>query len=79
MTKDSGFLKLQISDFVKGLIVAVLGAVFAIIQPLISSGHLVFDWKYIGTIALGAAISYLFKNWLTSNTGDFLGKDKPTP
>lgn len=79
MKKDSGIFKLQISDFVKGLLVAIGGAIFAVIQPLIASGHLVFDWKYIGTISLGAALSYLAKNFLTNNKGEVLTKDKPVP
>jgi len=79
MKTDSGFLRLQMQDLFKGLVVAVGGAVFAIIQPLITTGQFHFDWKYIGTIALGAAISYLGKNFLTNNRGQILAKDVPKP
>ena len=77
--KDSGFLRLQMQDLFKGLVVAVGGAVFAIIQPLITTGQFHFDWKYIGTIALGAAVSYLGKNFLTNNRGQILAKDVQKP
>lgn len=77
--KTSGIFKLVTKDWLKGLIVAILGAIFAVIQPLISTGTLTFDWKYIGTVALGAGLAYITKNFLTNNKDQLLTKDVPKP
>lgn len=79
MKADSGFLKLQVQDFAKGLIVAVLGAVLAIIQTSIEAGNLHFDWSAILKTAGLAALAYITKNWLTNNKGQFGVKDVPKP
>lgn len=78
MQKDSGIYKLQWKDLLKGFILAVLTSVVTIITTTIEAGSLTFDWPLIGKTALLAAIAYVVKNFLTSNTGDFMGKDKPT-
>ena len=52
-------------DAVKAFIVAVLSPVVPIVMQSIDAGSLVFDWKAIGTTAIGAAIAYLAKNYLT--------------
>lgn len=54
---------LSLTDFWRGLIMAVGGAVFRIIYDVINSGSWVFDWKAIGLAALGAALAYLAKNF----------------
>jgi len=56
---------LQARDFLKGLIVAVGTSVLVVVQEVLQSGELVFDWKQIGTIALGSAVAYLAKNFFT--------------
>jgi len=63
--KLSTFLSLNQQDWLKGLVMAVLGAVYAIIEPLLSSGTLTFNWKYIGTTALSTSVLYLVKNLFT--------------
>lgn len=55
--------RLGISDWVKGLIMAIGGAVYGLILGSIQSGSLTFDWKKIGLAALGAAVVYLGKNF----------------
>jgi hypothetical protein len=79
MKKDSGLWKLQLQDFVKGLIVAMIGAIVAIVQVSIEAGSLEFDFKAMGKVALLTGVSYLIKNFLTNNKGDFAAPDKPTP
>lgn len=64
-TTTSGLFQLNVSDFVKGLLMAVLVPVFAIIGDSITKGTLTFDWKLIGLSALGGLIGYLTKNFLT--------------
>lgn len=75
--KDSGFLKLQWQDFAKGLIIAVLGAVIAIVQTSIEAGNLHFDWAAMGKTALLTGIAYIVKNLFTNNEGKFMTKDNP--
>lgn len=54
---------LSLNDFWRGLIMAIGGAVFQIVVDTIQQGSLTFDWKKIGTAALGAAVVYLSKNF----------------
>lgn len=72
----SGFLKLNVKDFVKGLIIAVLAAVLQVILDTVSQGTLTFDWAAIGKLALSAAGVYLTKNLFTNSKGEFLTKEK---
>ena len=63
--KVSKFFTLNSQDFIKGLIMAIGGAVFAIIAPSINSGNLVIDWTLIWHTALSTALIYLGKNLFT--------------
>ena len=65
---NSKFLRLYKSDFVKGLIVAVLAVVFGSLQQgLLKHGLdvMAYDWGGILTLAWKAAGLYLTKNFLT--------------
>lgn len=64
-TTTSKLFTLNVSDFVKGLLMAVLVPVIAIISDSLSKGTLVFDWKLIGITALSGFLGYLVKNFLT--------------
>lgn len=76
MQKLSSFLRINIRDFAKGIIIAMLGAVIGLITATIEQGSLTFDWPVIGKTALLAALTYLTKNLLTNNKDEFLAKDK---
>jgi len=54
------------ADFIKGLGLAVGMAVLTVIENSIQAGNLKFDWKNIGLIAVGTAITYLLKNLFTA-------------
>jgi hypothetical protein len=71
----STFLNLNSSDFIKGLLMAVLSSVITVVYQTVEAGSLVFDWKAIGTMAFTAAIAYIMKNLFTNSTGDFLKKE----
>jgi hypothetical protein len=60
--KHSAFFNLNSQDFFKGLIVAVLGAMVAIIAPSIQNGSLTFDWTAIWHTGVAAGVAYLGKN-----------------
>jgi len=63
--QTSPLYSLNFKDLLKGLIVAVGSAVVTTIQTSLQSGSLNFNWKLIGTVALGAGIAYLGKNFFT--------------
>jgi hypothetical protein len=74
--KTSSIFSLNWRDFVKGLIIAIIGAVVGLITASVESGSLNFDWVMIGKTALLTAIAYITKNLLTNNKDEFLAKDK---
>jgi hypothetical protein len=67
----SKIFTLNLSDFVKGLIMTVIGSVIGIFYSTVQSGSLTFDWNIIKTTALSAALSYLLKNFFTNSNGEF--------
>jgi hypothetical protein len=72
----STFLNLNSSDFLKGLVMAVLSTVITVVYQTVEAGSLVFDWKAIGTMALTSALAYIMKNLFTNSTGQLFGKEK---
>jgi hypothetical protein len=71
----SKFLNLNSTDFIKGLIMAVLSSVITVIYQTVEAGSLTFDWKAIGTMALTSALAYIMKNLFTNSTGKLFGKE----
>lgn len=66
MTKiTAGRGTLNVRDIIKGLLIAVITPVFTIIGSSIDAGTLTFNWKWIGSVAVFAGLSYLVKNLLT--------------
>jgi hypothetical protein len=65
MKKFSELFSLNAQDFFKGLIVAIGGAVFAVIQSSLTASTFTLDWTNIWHIALGAGLSYLGKQFFT--------------
>lgn len=63
----STFLSLNMRDFIKGLIVAIITPVVPIVQQSISAGSLVFDWHIIGLAAAGGFVAYMVKNLFTDS------------
>jgi hypothetical protein len=66
------------SDFLKGLVVAVLTTITASLYDIVQTGSLptLAQLKAIGIIALSAGLSYLLKNLFT-NSQDQLFKSEP--
>lgn len=73
--KTSKFLSLNLNDFTKGLMVAIIGAVLGIITSTINAGSLAFDWPLIGKTALLSAIAYLTKNLFTNSKQEVFVKE----
>lgn len=74
-TTTSQQFSLNLSDWWKGLIMAVLTPVFAIILDSLNAGQLQFNWKIIGGAALAGLVAYLAKNFFTPSA--IVVKDVP--
>jgi hypothetical protein len=64
--QTSPLFALDFKDLLKGLIVAIGGAIIAAIQTSLQAGSFTFSWKTMGSIALASGLSYLGKNFFTS-------------
>ena len=80
MQQFSKFLSVNGRDLLKGLIVAVLATVLSSLVTIIEAGQLptAEQWKTIGMMAAGAALTYFLKNFLTNSEDKFLSPD-PKP
>ena len=65
MKLPSTFLTLNLRDFIKGAILAVIVPALLTIQQ--SLGKPPIEWKLIGTTAIVTFIGYLIKNLLTND------------
>ncbi len=59
--------KLNLRDFLKGALMAILVPVLYIIQTSLDSGVLTFNWKQITIAAIAGFVSYLIKNLFTDD------------
>lgn len=73
--QQSTLFTLNTSDFIKGLLMAVLSTVITIVYQTVEAGSLVFDWKLIGTMALTSALAYIMKNLFTNSQGQLFKKE----
>ncbi len=73
------FFDLKARDFIKGLIIAVVGAFLSAFQSLLVSPDFSFEeisWKLVLKVSLGAGISYIGVNlfsWETPSTEHIIG------
>jgi hypothetical protein len=73
---NSTFLNLNSTDFIKGLLMAVLSTIITVIYQTVEAGSLTFDWKSIGTMALTTALAYIMKNLFTNSTGKLFAAEQ---
>ncbi len=66
----------NVSDLLKGLIVAIVAPVIASIQDMLSTGKAAFNWRLIGITALSAGVAYLAKNFFSPAT-TIISKQSP--
>jgi hypothetical protein len=71
--KQSGFLSLGARDILRGLAMAVLTPVVAIITDSIERGELNFNWRLIAISAIGGGMAYLVKNFFTPKDTQSIG------
>ena len=77
MINASAFLRLNVGDLVRGIIVAILGSVFAYLLPIFNAQDFQWtqiDWNLVMKIAMSSLVGYLAKNWMTDENGKVLGK-----
>ena len=68
---NSPLFKLNLKDLARGAVVAILAAIFPIVQGALSGGA--FDLESVLKVAAGALLGYLAKNFLSVD-GKLLGK-----
>ena len=74
---NSAFLRLNLSDFEKGLILAIIVAVLTYLQQAIGEGGFSgINWQIVINTAVLAGIGYLLKNLSTNSEGKF-GRPEP--
>jgi len=65
MKTFSDKFKLSVQDWLKGLYVAVGGALFTILESSVRTWTWTFDWQDILRIAVSAGVAYLGKQFVT--------------
>jgi len=63
---------IKMSDWQRGLVVAILTTPLTIIYDSVSNGALTFDWKKILAAAIAGGIAYILKNLITGSNGKLL-------
>lgn len=63
--KTSKFLSLDLMDFAKAFLMAVLTPAIVIIQQSLELGILTFNWKSIAMASVAGGFAYLTKNFLS--------------
>lgn len=71
----SVFMNLNLADFGKGLLLAVLTSVLTIVYTTVQSGSLLIDWTMVGTSALTTGLAYILKNLFTNSDGQTFKKE----
>lgn len=54
-------------DLLKGLVIAVFTPILPILQQWIAKGFEGINWVLVGSVAAGAALTYLTKNFFTDS------------
>lgn len=81
---NSPTLSLNLPDWLKGLVMAVISAVLVTVQQTLATGGIsTIDWQVVGGIALTTGVSYLIKNFFSDTNGKVAGipgtGDQPKP
>lgn len=74
----SNFLNLNLPDYVKGFILAIITALITGVYNALNNGGIEFTWIFFKPIvftAVGAGLAYLIKNVFTNSNDQFLKKE----
>ncbi|MCK9220272.1 MAG: hypothetical protein M0P47_09520 [Bacteroidales bacterium] len=67
----SNFVNLNWIDLLKGLVVAILGAIITAVYEAVQSGTITFTWVFWQPIlftGIAAGLAYLIKNFFTNSS-----------
>jgi membrane protein implicated in regulation of membrane protease activity len=65
--KSSKLFSLNIYDFLKGLIVAVLTPIIVFAQGYFANGTLDIEWQALMAVGLSGLLAYLIKNFFSDS------------
>ena len=73
----SRLFNLNLRDFLKGLLYAILAAILTVIQSALTAGALfeTATWATVGTVALSTFLAYLGANIFQNSQGKFLTRE----
>ena len=72
MNPFTNLWRIKMSDWQRGLVVAILTTPFTIAYDSVAAGALEFDWKKILAAALAGGLGYVLKNFITGQNGKVL-------
>ena len=67
---NSSFMKLNVKDIARGLVMAVLAAVFSYLGTAIEG---TVDWSFVFKVVVTTTLTYLSKNLISTEDGKVLG------
>ena len=70
MNLPSNIFSINVKDFLKGLVMAVIAPVLVAVQQSLSAGELTLNWRALGMTAIAAFVGYLVKNFFTNSVPD---------
>lgn len=75
---NSKLFSLNVKEIIRGLTVAVSGAVITALYTALESGITVFniDWSSVGSVAIAAGLAYISQKVLRNSNDELLKKDK---
>ena len=80
---NSAFLKLNLMDFGKGLLVAIITAAFNAVFEAVKAGGIPADMRALatssGSAAVLAGMAYLSKNLLSNSSGEIATPEPVVP
>lgn len=71
----SGFLKLNLQDWINGLSTAIFTAVIPVLYQATQQGVNLFsyDWASVGKLALSAGVGYILRKLMSNDKNEVLG------
>ena len=73
---ESKLLNIDFKDVIKGLLMAIIGAVIGVLLESFEKGEFAINWKLITATALAAGLGYIKMRFLSNNQGQFLMRNK---
>lgn len=75
MEQKSKLFRIDVRDFVKGLIIAILAGVSPLLMTDLTAEVVHIDWNAMRMVAMGAMGAYLTTNFFTNSKGKPITKE----